>query len=331
MSKLLIIDKSVFHGTSTHHLAEFVKNHRVILPFAMVAECLMSKTRATDLLQRFQACVKSGAIVGMGLTNVLNIEKQTCTPITSVVDEQATTAIRSAFFTTDSDFLSLEAQQCEKTYRPQYDRLRDMGLKHFINVEKKKGLADKFQESYLNTPFEERLEQWLRVIDMSKMSIFSYFFPEYSKHLDLDWFTWHYIRLHYAWGIEWVCKRSASGNSYEQRPIREISNDYWDIEYVVCLSRADGMLSRDDKLVKPLTKAAFSEKDVFSSIEEVTEDYRCQVFFLISLCFLWPLWLIKNQRKSALPVLSSSRRNLRLKILRALRELGGKTMLIWAI
>ena len=275
MPKLLVIDKSVFHGTSTHHLVEFVKNHCIILPFAMVAECLMSKIGAFDLLHRFQMCVRSGANVGMGATSALNSEKQTCTPLSNIVDWETTIAIRVGSFNTGSDFLSLEAQQCEKTYRPQYDRLRDMGWKHFINAEKKKGLVDKFQESYRNTPFGERLEQWLRVIDMSKMSIFSYFCPEYSKHLDLDWFTWHYIRLHYAWGIEWVCKRSAGGDSYEQRHIREISNDYWDIEYVVCLCRADGILTNDNKLVSPLARAAFPARDVFSCLDEVTEDYRC--------------------------------------------------------
>ncbi len=275
MTKLLVIDKSVFHGISTEHLAKFCENHRVVLPFAMVTECLMSQKGVIGLLQRFQMCVRSGANVGMGATSVLISEKQTCNPLTSIIDWETTKAVRVGSFNTDLDYLSLESQQCDKTYRPQYERLREIGLIHFINAEKRKGLLDKFQESYRRTLFGERLEQWLRVIDMSKTSIFSYFCPEYANRLDLDWFTWHYIRLHYAWGVEWVCKRSAGGDSYEQRHIRKISNDYWDIEYVVCLCRADGMLTNDKDLVIPLTRAAFPEKDIFSDIDEVTEDYRC--------------------------------------------------------
>lgn len=39
------------------------------------------------------------------------------------------------------------------------------------------------------------------------------------------------------------------------------------------LSRADGLLTRDEGLAD-LAKAAFSEKDVFSEIGEVPEEYR---------------------------------------------------------
>lgn len=273
MSKLLVIDKSVLHGISSERLAEFCKNHQAVLPYSMVVECLMSKTRATDLLQRFQMCVKSGASVGKGLTNVLNSEQQTCCPVSSIIDKDTTDAIRTGSFTTDTDFLSLEAHRCEKTYRSRYDRLRDVGLKHFINAEKKKGLVAGFRDDCQNTSLSERLVKWLRVIDASRINILNYFAPKFAKSPELDWFTWHYIRLHYAWGLEWVCKRSASGNSYEQR---DISNDYWDIEYVVCLCRADGLLTRDNNLVKPLSKTAFPEKDVFSSLEKIPEDYVCR-------------------------------------------------------
>lgn len=52
-------------------------------------------------------------------------------------------------------------------------------------------------------------------------------------------------------------------------------HDYQDMEYVILLSRADCILTRDEKLVKPLAKAAFPDKDVFSSLDEVSEDYLC--------------------------------------------------------
>jgi hypothetical protein len=52
-----------------------------------------------------------------------------------------------------------------------------------------------------------------------------------------------------------------------------VEHDLQDITYVLLLSRGDGLLTRDKDLVIPLAKAAFPEKDVFSSLEEVPKDY----------------------------------------------------------
>ncbi len=80
------------------------------------------------------------------------------------------------------------------------------------------------------------------------------------------------VRLWCAYAIEWACKRNYSGPSFENR---DISNDLYDMEYVAYLSRADGILTGDTKLVQPLAEAAFPDKDMFSSLEEVPESYRC--------------------------------------------------------
>ena len=59
------------------------------------------------------------------------------------------------------------------------------------------------------------------------------------------------------------------------RQKKHAEHDYQDMEYVLLLSRADSLLTRDKKLVKPLAKAAFPEKDVFSSLDEVPDEYLC--------------------------------------------------------
>jgi hypothetical protein len=41
------------------------------------------------------------------------------------------------------------------------------------------------------------------------------------------------------------------------------------MEYVLLLSRADGILTNDQSLIKPLAQAAFPDKQVFSSIGEI--------------------------------------------------------------
>jgi hypothetical protein len=72
-----------------------------------------------------------------------------------------------------------------------------------------------------------------------------------------------------VWDYYWL--RQKGGPPGDNRA----EHDYQDIEYVLLLSRADGIITRDKKLVEPLARAAFPEKDVFSSLEEVPESYRC--------------------------------------------------------
>jgi len=55
---------------------------------------------------------------------------------------------------------------------------------------------------------------------------------------------------------------------------RDIEHDSCDMQYVTFLSRTEGLLMRD-LLWQDIAKAAFPDKDVFSSLEEVPESYRC--------------------------------------------------------
>jgi hypothetical protein len=107
-------------------------------------------------------------------------------------------------------------------------------------------------------------------IDTLRAKILTHFVPEFANYLHSDWVTWHLLRLFQAWGIELSCRSTTSNLS---TVLRDISNDFWDIEYVVSLSRADGILTKDEKLVIPLAKAAFPEKDVFKSLDEVPDEY----------------------------------------------------------
>ena len=87
-----------------------------------------------------------------------------------------------------------------------------------------------------------------------------------------QWFSWQLLRLFFAWAIEWASKRHQSGPSFKEY---DISNDFYDMEYVACLNNADGILTSDKKLTIPLTKAAFPDKDVILSIDGILDDYRC--------------------------------------------------------
>ena len=43
MKKIIVIDKSVLHGTSTQKLKQFVDNHFLILPRVLYDECVMDE------------------------------------------------------------------------------------------------------------------------------------------------------------------------------------------------------------------------------------------------------------------------------------------------
>lgn len=84
-----------------------------------------------------------------------------------------------------------------------------------------------------------------------------------------QWITWQYLRLFLAIEWDYVHLRLSGGNPAK----RGAEHDDQDAECVLLLSRADAIITRDKKLVEPLARAAFPNKDVFSSLEEVPESY----------------------------------------------------------
>ena len=79
------------------------------------------------------------------------------------------------------------------------------------------------------------------------------------------------LRLCLAWGTELASKRNQSGSSFDN--YSDLSNDIYDIYYISHLSQAIGLLTRDLNLVEPLAIAAFPDKDIFRSIEDVPSQY----------------------------------------------------------
>lgn len=68
MLELLVIDKSIFHSLCDceEKLCAFVKKYNVVLPNALVAECLISENQEPSknpvkLLKRFDKAIKAGA------------------------------------------------------------------------------------------------------------------------------------------------------------------------------------------------------------------------------------------------------------------------------
>jgi hypothetical protein len=85
-----------------------------------------------------------------------------------------------------------------------------------------------------------------------------------------EWISWQYVRLLNVIVMFYQSLGAKGGFPQNERA----EHDFQDMEYVLLLSRADGLLTRDKRLVKPLAKAAFPDKGVFSSLDEVPDSYR---------------------------------------------------------
>jgi hypothetical protein len=280
MQKLLVIDKSCFQGIPESLFIKFAQNYNTVLPHTLFVECLISEDvngsrTARDpivLLDRIDNALKSGANAGKSSLKLFKQEQKILKPVDSVIDIEGTILFRKGVLKVDKTYAEKEAIYCRNTFIPNVKTLFNIGKTYFENIEKK-GFENQFRNEFQEVELFERLVKWLQVVEKMREAIVERSFSkDISQNLSNDWFTWHMARLYWCWGIEWACRRSCSGPSLEQG---DISNDLYDIEYVAYLSRADGILTRDQKLVKPLAKAAFPEKDVFSRLDEVPDEYLC--------------------------------------------------------
>jgi len=280
MSKLLVIDKNRFQGIAEPLLVKFVRNYNVVLPYALGIECLISndgKGRRPGkspmrLLSRFDAAVKAGAYFGYSSSALIRKEKETLCAVDSVVHEEGTRAVRDGFLALYEKSVGVEAACCRQTFQPLVDILCDLASAYLANINKK-GLCRDFQMEIQKTSQVQRFCKWLDAVRQMKTEILRRWIPDVASNVTDEWYTWQVIRLWWAWATECAGRRSHIGGPITIQ--KDVSNDLYDMEYIAYLSKADGILTRDKTLVEPLARAAFPDKDVFSSLDEVPDDYLC--------------------------------------------------------
>jgi len=274
--KWLILDKSVFHGTACRELVRFVKCHRVILPYALCAECAISQEgnpakESKDpmrLMQRLLDVVKSGAYAGKSPGKIVEEERSRNAAIESLVDTEETQVMREGILDEEPD-LEKVREECEKAFKPIIDFVKEWASQYHKNIRKKK-LEKDFRDEVDESDLVGRLGKWLHFTDNAKDDILDHLLGSGSNAMSADRWEWQMLRLSLAWGTELASKRNKSGSSFEDY---DISNDIFDISYVSHLSQADGLVTGDKNLVQPLAMAAFPKKDVFNSIYAVPYRY----------------------------------------------------------
>jgi hypothetical protein len=276
MNKLLILDKSVFHGTARSKLVRFVKCHRVILPYALCVECAISQKGNPPkdskdpmrLTQKLLEVVKNGADAGKSPSRIVEEERSRNAAIESLIDMEETQFMREGRLDEEAD-LEEAREKCDKAFKPITDIVGQWADEYHKNIRKKK-LEKDFREEVDESNLLVRLGKWLQFIDIAKDDILETYYSNGSNAMSADRWEWQMLRLSLAWGTELASKRNKSGPDFGNY---DISNDIYDIYYVSHLSQADGLVAGDKDLVRPLAMAAFPDKDVFCSIYDVPYRY----------------------------------------------------------
>jgi hypothetical protein len=168
MSKLLVLDKSVFHAL--HHCDEklcvFVKNYNVVLPHTLAIECVISEEKKgkepDKLLRALDKAVKAGANIGYQSPELLQAENTTLCPVKSVVDEVATQQLRNNTLEINMELIRQAANHCMGVSKQKIDCLLELAKILYENVCGNQTFLKSFgrQESK-----KDRFEGWIRFMD----------------------------------------------------------------------------------------------------------------------------------------------------------------------
>jgi len=279
MNKLLILDKSVFHKSllekkAKDKLLRFVKCHNVILPHALCVECAVSqKGNSTKedkdpimLMNTFHEIVKNGAYAGKSPSRIVKEERSLNTAIESLIDEEQTEIMREAILKEKPD-TEKAGSMCEEAFKPITETVKQWTKQFYQSILEKNKERD-FREEVDECCLVIRLKKWLQVADEKKSDILDKYYASGRRYVFEDGWEWQMLRLSLAWGTELASKRNKSGPGFDIENY-SISNDIYDIFYVSHLLHADGLITNDKELQRPLAMAAFPDKDVFQSIEDV--------------------------------------------------------------
>ncbi|MFB0553392.1 MAG: hypothetical protein ACETWQ_08770 [Phycisphaerae bacterium] len=275
--RIIVIDKDVFQGIQASHLCSFAKNHCLVLSQHLLYECLTATYDGRQhLMQRFEDTISAGAYIGPLVRGMLQKEGNSLQPYGFLPDLAMTSEMRRAIHKNRIRYDRGVVAGLEQREKESGEFLLDLTRSAASYVEQKNPrgaeVARKYQGSRL-----ERLKVFLEFVDTVDMHEVACQQMGHLTHspedfcLSPEWVSWQYLRLITVLTFEYGMHSQKGTN---MRPPRA-HHDVLDVEYVVLLSRADGILTRDKKLVTPLAQAAFPEKDVFFSLDEVPDEYLC--------------------------------------------------------
>jgi hypothetical protein len=275
----IVIDKSAFLGIALDPLRRFAGNHLLLICEPLLYECMTSSAfKDRQLLTCCRTLIQEGAYYCSRAEDLIRYEGQCLHPFPWLLaDMDKTKRIRSGPVKSDDAFSEKQIaakQRLGFEFAKVFllDRVRELmdltGDGHAV-VPDFRGLPGDVRARFVT--FAQSIDG-VSFRDLATARVPKDWIKDSSKYcLSSEWIAWQFFRLIAVVMREYLYLHQAGGSLGEKRA----EHDYQDTGYVLLLSRADGILTRDKRFVEPLARAAFPEKDVFWSLEEVPESYRC--------------------------------------------------------
>lgn len=278
MRKYLILDKSVLEATLTCKLEQFVQNHFLILPNVLYYECITTEKNQEELLERFRSVILAGGYTSPSCKDIIQNEARNLCPYGFLVDLKAYPAVVETFRKDNKPYNSNHVEAIHQDELDMAKMLRDSAedyLKRIASEEPKLLSAIRKFDNSRKGQFE-RFQTWIENIDSQDIHLASTKQLKgitncHNKYCLSDkWLSWQFLRLTHVIFMEHAFLRQTGSASKTE----SFEHDLQDVKYVILLSRTDGLLTGDAGC-SCLAQAAFPEKDVFTSLDEVPEEYIC--------------------------------------------------------
>ena len=278
LPKQLIIDKDVFQAAQTSELKEFAHNHFLILPEVLLYECLTTDRDKDVLLDRFRQVMLSGGYICPPIKTMVHKEAENLSPYPYLPDLGMTTDMRRRVRKKAISFEPSHVSEiCGEHYEAVQSLLGSAKSTSERLFDERPDLvkeARKYQADRV-----KRFELWVETVrsnNIHKLVIdnLGHLTKSPDKYcLSGRWISWHYFCIVAVIHQEYVFQAIVNENTSD---LTSAEHDCEDAKYVGYLSRADGILTNDKGLVIPLAQAAFPEKDIFLSLDEVPDEYLCE-------------------------------------------------------
>ena len=278
--KQIVIDKSTFLGMKLDDLCNFAKDHCLIIPEVLIYECMTSNNmKERKLLQCCKKLIVSGAYYCPRSVTYLKWEARNTSPYPWFLPDLGKTDLIRKKNSIRQEH-TFDTKELREIYNLHYSIAKGIlsdtsnKLKVKMNL-KRPDIVLRIKKMSQNKT--NRFTEWFESIDKFNMhdtavtKLPEKFIKDKAHFcLSREWITWQYFRIITVLVDDYYYRNETGGSPKNER----IEHDFQDMEYVLLLSRADVLIT-GDKFVKALSKTAFPKKDVFSSLDEVPEDYKC--------------------------------------------------------
>lgn len=276
MGKYLILDKSIFHGTSQDKLLEFTKRHAMILGDTLFTESLTSsKLDSQRYITLIRELVLAGAAASYGVLHLVREEVCNLRPCESIINHTVTERIRNEptrnegmFDTNEICDVYQQNLSLAETIPKIAELIKQSTLPQHMWLESEMKKAKASKEEL----FRAAADWATTKVYEAKQIFFSNLVADSDKFCtSAKWITWHYLRgiliLAHIYFWKDVGYRGTWGN-------KNLRKYYNDMEYIILLCQADGLLTSDNDCTF-LAKLMFPTKGVFFRIGEVPDEYLC--------------------------------------------------------